>query len=98
LSWAAIRVFRVIRVPCFETRITHNNFGYSKLEPELMFGFFGLGFFGFGLGFLGFGFRVSCILPSHTPLHLRMAQESRDPSLYRLRLILVECSVLMFPK
>jgi len=34
------------------------------LEPELEFGFFGLGFFGFGLGFFGFGVRVSGIMPS----------------------------------
>ena len=63
-SWA---VFRVVRVPWPNTRITRNNFGYRGLEPELRFGFFEFGFFEFGLGFFGFGFRVSGILPTHTP-------------------------------
>ena len=66
MGWALVRVFRVVRVPWVETRITHNNFGYRELKPELVFGFFGLGFFGFGLGFFGLGFRVSGFLPSHT--------------------------------
>ena len=61
LGWTAVRVFRVVQVPWPDTRITRNNFGYSGLEPEL-----GFGFFGFGLGFFGFGFRVSGILPTLT--------------------------------
>jgi len=44
---------QVVRVPWVETRITHNNFGYRGLKPELV------------LGFFGFGVRVSGILPSH---------------------------------
>jgi len=71
LGWVVVRVFRVVRVPWVETRITHNNFGYRELKPELVFGFFGLGFFGFGLGFFGFGVRVSGILPSHTCVSLQ---------------------------
>ena len=65
LDSAVIRVFRVVRIPWVKTRITHNNFGYRELKPELAFGFFGFGFFGFGLGFFGFGIRVSGIMPSH---------------------------------
>ena len=57
LGWTAVRVFRVVRVPWPDTRITRNNFGYRGLEPELGFGFFRLGCF-------GFGFRVSGILPT----------------------------------
>jgi len=37
-----------------DTRITHNNFGYHGLEPELEFRFF------------GFGLQVSGNLPTHT--------------------------------
>ena len=55
LGWTAVRV---VRVPWPDTRITCNNFGYRRLEPELRFRFFGLGFFRFGLGFFRFGFRV----------------------------------------
>ena len=58
--------FRVFRVPGFNTRITRNNFGYRDLLPEVVIGFFGLGFFGFGLEFFGFGFRVSGNMPTHT--------------------------------
>ena len=56
------RVFRVIRVPGIKTRITHNNFGYRNLLPDLVFGFFEFGFSGSSLGFssTGFGFRVIC--------------------------------------
>ena len=53
LGWTVVQVFRVVRVPWPDTRITRNNFGYRGLELEL-----GFWFFGFGLGFFGFGFRV----------------------------------------
>ena len=59
------RVFRVIRVSGIKTRITHNNFGYRNLLPDLVFGFFEFGFFGFGFGFFGYGFRVSGNMPSY---------------------------------
>ena len=65
VGWAALKrtwaeLFRVVRVPWSDTRITRNNFGYRGLEPELVFEFFG-----FGLGFFGYGFWVSGILPTH---------------------------------
>jgi hypothetical protein len=50
----------------FETRITHNNFGYRGLEPELRFGLFEFGFFGYGFKFFWFGLWVSGNLPTHT--------------------------------
>ena len=53
-----IWVVRVFRVSWPNTRITHTNFGYRALEPELGFGFFRLGFFIFGL-------RVSSFFPGH---------------------------------
>ena len=59
LGWTAVRVFRVVRVPWPDTRITCSNFGYRELEPELSFGFSRLGFFRFGLGFF------SGVLPTH---------------------------------
>ena len=66
LHSAAVRVFRVVRVPCFKTRIIRNNFGYNGLEPELAFVLFGPGFFGCGFGFFKFGLRVSGNLPTHS--------------------------------
>ena len=55
LKYLGLSVVRVFRVPWLETQITRNNFEYRGLKPEIVFGFFGLGFFGFG-----FGFRVIC--------------------------------------
>ena len=43
-----------------DTRIIRDDFGYSDLQPEVMFGFFGLGFFGFG-----FGVQISGNMPTY---------------------------------
>ena len=64
LKYLGLSVVRVFRVPWLETRITRNNFEYHGLKPEIVFGFFGLGFFGFGFGFFGFELRVSGNIPS----------------------------------
>ena len=68
---AVVRIFRVFRIPWLQTQITCNNFGYRSLKSELVFGFFGLRFFGFGLGFFRFGLRVICppigLIPPSTP-------------------------------
>jgi hypothetical protein len=57
-----VRVFRVFRVPNFDTRITRNKFGFCKLLPEIPEQNSGFGYFGFG--FSGFGFRVTGFSPS----------------------------------
>ena len=40
-------------------------FGYSDLQPEVMFGFFG-----FRLEFFGFGVQISGNMPTYIYLHL----------------------------
>jgi len=91
--WAGL--FRVVRVPWSDTRITCNNFGYCGLEPELVFGFFGLGFFGFGLGFFRYGFRVFCPPISKTGYQLFRGVEDHPENSQNFAYMCIHQSLLV---
>ena len=56
-----------------KTRITHNNFEYRGLKPELAFGFF------------GFGLRVSSNLPTHNRKAVAEREADRERKRERAR-------------